>query len=102
MTKTLEEAAREYANKTVGDYNYMGYKYEAYMCGAEDTVKWLLSQPIANRMTEAEKDKFKEMYKIMSRKWRDEHLPAQEEMLLLDKIVMLESIFGKDFFKEKE
>lgn len=99
MNKAVEELAREYAYKKVGDYNYMGYKYEAYMSGAEDVFEWLLSQPIADRMTEIEKDKVRGLHACAVNALKC----SFADNIMLAKIdcpqTLLEEIFGKEMFE---
>ena len=89
MTKTIEEAARNYAKDKVGDYDYLGVEYEAYLDGNEDAVKWVMSLPLASRLTAAEKERVRKMY------WQ----AAMDWVGVYD---VLEEIFGHEFFREGE
>lgn len=64
---------------------------EAFVQGAE----WLQSQPIADRLTEEERGKIKGMYADL--------IPLKGRMAgIVVQMVLLEKIFGKGMFENKE
>lgn len=62
---------------------------EAFVQGAE----WLQSQPIADRLTEEEREKIKEMYADL--------IPLKGHMAgIVGQMILLEKIFGKEMFEK--
>lgn len=103
MSTTIEEAAREFADNAdypAPDYDWSEGNDEQMKEYLSDTFKaganYILSLPLASRMTEDEKERALREY--------DSTYPYDIDcgvtnILLRD---MLERIFGKDFFKEGE
>lgn len=120
MTKTLEEATKEAVRK---EYlcEKCAWKNNCDFCGGENTAfdccecpadsfedgfkvgaNYVYGLPLASRLTAEEKERFREMYRALCRKWWEMRSTAQEETHVLGKVVMLETIFGTDFFKDEE
>ena len=99
MTKTIEEAAREFAKNRVGDYDYLGNEYEAYLDGSNDTVEWLFSQPLSQRLTDEEKKRVRIAYNAMSEYGKSKSSECCSCANFAAK-VWAERIFGKDFFRD--
>ena len=57
-------------------------------------VNWLMQQPLADRLTDEEKEKIKSLYK-----WATECTDNNEEAAVTQTV--LENIFGKELFNEK-
>lgn len=98
MTKTIEEAAREYKFDVDGS----DWERQAAYDGFVDGANFIYDLPLCERLTEAEKREYRDMYRVLCRKWWEMRRTAQEETHMLGKVVMLERIFGKEFFKEEE
>ena len=98
MAKTIEEMAREYAKVKVGDYDYLGNEYEAYLDGNEDAIKYVLSLPLSSRLTESEREKIRELYNHLKSALAYCHPSA--DRIVKDALHDLESIFGKSFYTE--
>lgn len=93
MSKTIEEAANEYAANWAAKHNIYnpelyGLIVEAYKASAER----IMSLPLASRLTAEEKERVRTYHKLA----RDGYW----ECNCADKAVvkMLETIFGKDMF----
>lgn len=96
MSKTIEEAANEYAANWEEKHNIhnpelYGLIVDAYKTSAER----IMSLPLAQRLTAEEKDSIRETYKYHLNAIGDcyTHCMVRDE---------LEHIFGVDFFKEVE
>lgn len=62
----------------------------AFCGGAE----WLMSQPLADRLTDEEKERIKSIYRDL--------IPLKGHMVgIVGKMMLLEQIFGKEMFNEK-
>lgn len=97
MTKTIEEAANEYAANWEAKHNIhnpelYGLIVDAYKASAER----IMSLPLSQRLTAEEAD--------MIRKEYVDTFPNDPDQSVASIRVMqtLERIFGKDFFKEEE
>ena len=97
MTKTIEEAANEYAANWEAKHNIhnpelYGLIVDAYKASAER----IMSLPLSQRLTAEEAD--------MIRKEYVDTFPNDPDQSVASIRVMqtLERIFGKDFFKEGE
>lgn len=94
MTKTIEEAAREFMyDSYVTSENFCREDIsDAFECGAE----YVMDLPLAQRLTAEEKERVRSYYRLA----RGGYWGCN----CADKAVAksLESIFGKDFFKEEE
>ncbi|WP_305156215.1 hypothetical protein [uncultured Muribaculum sp.] len=113
MSKTIEEAAREYAKDRVGDYDYLGNEYEAYLDGSNDTVEWLFSLPLSQRLTDEERerviklyidanDKLKSCLNAMNHNQISELDNEYKKGINMGLILALKYIFGKELFGEGE
>lgn len=99
MAKTIEEMAREYAKVKVGDYDYLGNEYEAYLDGNEDAVKYILSLPLSNRLTDSERERIRAEYdRYMEQFCQTRDVMAKE--FAMGQLNAYESIFGEEFFNE--
>lgn len=106
MTKTIEEAAKEYANNAyypAPDYGWYESDDEQMKECLADTFKaganYVCGLPLASRMTAEEKESVRKMYKELSE--CIETRTADVEYLK-GKRCQLAIIFGADFFKEGE
>lgn len=104
MTKTIEEAAAEYAGEFVKKHNLYNPELlqvivDAYKASAER----MMSLPLAQRLTVEEKEMIKRIYKELKSLYT-EHKDSVFRFAEVYKgqYELLESIFGKDFFKEEE
>lgn len=102
MTKTVEEAAREFM-QTAPIEAISPYYEEDMVEMFKGGVKYALSQPLAQRLTAEEKERVRKMYIECELIEMDDspNLPADRITEATAKIQVLESIFGKDFFKEE-
>lgn len=104
MTKTIEEAANEYAANWEAKHNIhnpelYGLIVDAYKASAER----IMSLPLASRLTAEEKERVRRIhmeYKWLYAKNKDSVFRWAE--VYKGKYELLESIFGADFFKEGE
>lgn len=107
MNKTIEKLASQYAEDMCPLGDYCGGVYDEqrntdlpiYTDDAKSVLSWLFAKPLASRLTSEEKEIFREMYGELRRKWwetKDKYMEADA----FDKIEMMETIFGADFFKE--
>lgn len=90
MTQTIEESAKEYADKIAGNMGGFNAVYKAYMEGANQ----VFAMPLASRLTDAEKKAIRLMHA--------DTFPNDIDQSLTGKCIMysLEKIFGKEFFKD--
>jgi hypothetical protein len=100
MTKTIEEAARKFATMQWG-------KTILHTTGAIESLliefaSELMKLPLADRLTESEKEKIREQYDEV--RIFTENIDPCEEMseYYLGQKVVLERIFGKELFERKE
>lgn len=98
MTKTIEEAANEYAANWEVKHNIhnpelYGLIVEAYKASAEH----IMSLPLAQRLTPEEKERVRTKYNAA--KIGATEFDGPECAYMVD---LLEDIFGSDFFKEGE
>ena len=110
MTKTIEDAAREFAKNRVGDYDYLGNEYEAYLDGSEDAVKWLFSLPLSQRLMDEERENKDELemaqhFHAKAKASNDvscrQHYYGLREPYI-SRCKLLQCIFGKELFGEGE
>lgn len=110
MTKTIEEAAREYANENMW---YPGEtSYESDIIAMEDSfadafkagASHALSLPLSQRLTDEEREWVRKMYAECELIEMDDNpnLPADRITEAGAKMQMLEEIFGKELFREGE
>lgn len=109
MTKTIEELAKQYAEDMCPIGDYCGGVYDEqrncdlpiYIDDAKSVLEWLFNKPLAQRLTAEEKERIKKMYKRMEldAQHSDSYdcIPSSD---MEDAIEALESIFGKEFFKD--
>lgn len=119
MTKTIEDAAREAVRK---EYlcEKCAWKDDCDLCGGENTAfdccecpadsyedgfkagaAHIMSLPLASRMTKEEKERMRKIRDMYYNKWREHPNEATEAVYCAIKET-LESIFGKELFKEGE
>lgn len=107
MVKTIEEAAREFAAK-------LNYSMEAkhnmhprdFEIAFESGANYLLSLPLQARLTEAERDRVREIY-AEAQIWLDEDIALENRNNTLRVMAVgiqdrLERIFGKEMFNESK
>lgn len=105
MTKTIEEAAREYAEAMCPIGDYCGGVYDEqrnsdlpiYTDDAKSVLEWFFTKPLSQRLTDEEREKIKAKHNACR--------IAQTECDCLDYEIaadMLEEIFGKELFGEGE
>lgn len=107
MSKTIEELAKQYAEDMCPVGDYCGGVYDEqrnsdltiYIDDAKSILSWLFAKPLASRITAEEKERVREMYKVLSE--CIENRTADVEYLN-GKRCQLVIIFGADFFKEEE
>lgn len=92
MTKTIEEAAREYVNDVYsGDTDFIDE--------AENVLTWLFERPLADRLTDAEKEMVRKAYESMSNYGKNKGAMCVSCANYAARLLM-QHIFGADFFKE--
>ena len=74
-----------------------GFVLDAFLAGA----LWLMTQPLADRLTDEEKEKIKQTYESLCRKISNTELPSDYIDCATAQMLLLESIFGKELFNEK-
>lgn len=97
MSKTIEEAANEYAANWEAKHNIHNPElYDLIVDTYKASAERIMSHPLASRLTAEEKERVRTYHKLA----RDGYW----ECNCADKAVVkvLESIFGADFFKEGE
>lgn len=102
MTKTIEEAAREFMQtapiEAISPY-YEEDMVEMFKGGLE----YALSQPLASRLTAQEKFMIRRLHREFKMLYTENrHSIFRWSEGYQGKYELLESIFGKDFFKEGE
>lgn len=101
MTKTIEELARQFtdelfAGDDLTDFDTQTEKNDAYvLCMAFGNH--LMEQPLSVRLTAEEKERVRKEYWETMRDW----IGVGDARGYCKTCVALESIFGKDFFKEE-
>lgn len=109
MTKTIEEAANEYADNAyypAPDYGWYESDDEQMKECLSETFKaganYVYGLPLASRLTTKEKERVRKIYTECELIEMDDspNLPADRITEATAKIQVLESIFGTDFFKE--
>ena len=105
MTKTIEEAANEYADNAyypAPDYGWYESDDEQMKECLADTFKaganYVYGLPLAQRLTAEEKERVRKEYWQAARDW----IGIGDARGYCRTCVALESIFGSDFFKEGE
>lgn len=119
MSKTIKELARQFTDKLFAgddltDFDTQTEKNDAYVtCMAFGNH--LMKQPLTSRMTAEEKERVRKMYKgelefaqfyqrkansCINQQCRMDYEASRD--IAKSRANMLESLFGKDFFKEEE
>ena len=109
MTKTIEEAAREFAEENWTDFRACEwpkeYVTENLEYAFEEGAAHVLSLPLSQRLTDEEREKMRKMYSE-AQSWLDEKptLDGCNSYLRVCAVAIqsrLESIFGKELFGEE-
>lgn len=96
MNKTIKEAAREYdSNASITSENFYS---EAISDAFESGAEYIMSLPLASRLTAEEREKIRKEYWQAAKEWID----VGDARGYCKTCIALESIFGADFFKEGE
>lgn len=96
MNKTIKEAAREYdSNASITSENFYS---EAISDAFESGAEYIMSLPLASRLTAEEREKIRKEYWQAAKDWID----VGDARGYCKTCIALESIFGSDFFKEGE
>lgn len=94
MTKTIEEAAKDYAYD-IGNSDWERMLLQdAFMDGAA----YIMQLPLSDRLTAEEKERVRKEYWRAARDW----IGIGDARGYCRTCIALESIFGADFFKEGE
>lgn len=101
MTKTIEEATREYAEAMCPIGDYCGGVYDEqrksdlpiYTDDAKSVLEWFFTKPLSQRLTDEERERVRTMYNSL---YTSGYISASGFRL------ELESIFGKELFGEGE
>lgn len=93
----LDKAAKAHIDAAAPLMAHPGKVFAAFHAGA----KWLLTQPLADRLTEEEKEKIRNTLNIYYGKWRANPNEATEAVYCTIKETF-ESKFGKEFFTGKK
>lgn len=116
MTKTIEEAANDYAANWEATHNIHNPELYDLIVGAYKTsAERIFSLPLASRMTAEEKERVRKEYgelllfaAIYKKKLSNSvdavgtQFQSQNYQFYVAQIKLLETIFGADFFKEGE
>lgn len=100
MTKTIEEAANDYAANWEATHNIHNPELYDLIVGVyKASAERIMSLPLASRMTKEEKERVRELHYHLKSVLAYCHPSADKivETTMRD----LESIFGKEFFEEK-
>lgn len=108
MDKKIEGLAREYAEYICPVGNYCGGVYDEqrnsdlpiYIDDAKSVLEWLFNKPLAQRLTAEEKESMIIAHKAA--KQFHEAVPSPTNEVFKGQFMILESIFGKEMFNEKE
>lgn len=108
MSKAIEEAAKEYADNAyypAPDYDWYESDDEQMKDVLVDTfkagAKHVYDLPLAQRLTDAEKEMVRKTYKAMSDYGKKKDVVCADCANYATR-VGLECIFGKEFFKEEK
>lgn len=97
-SEKLKKAAREFADMETDDYGEIGERTTAYnncIYGFRKGVRWLLTQPLSDRLTEEERAKIREKYKELKK------LNDITDKMFADDTALLEWLFGNSLFNDK-
>lgn len=98
MSKTIEEAANEYAANWEAKHNIHNPElYDLIVDSYKASAERIMTLPLAQRLTAEEKERVRTKYNAA--KIGATEFDSPECADLMD---MLEDIFGSDFFKEGE
>ena len=114
MNKTIEKAAREYAEAMCPIGDYCGGVYDEqrnsdlpiYTDDAKSVLEWFFTKPLSQRLTDEERERVRKEY-AEAQSWLDEKptLYGCNSHLRVCAVAIqsrLESIFGKQLFGEGE
>lgn len=93
MTKTIEEAAKDYAYD-IGDSDWERMRLQDAFI---DGINHIMQLPLCDRMTAEEKERVRKIYYDAERGVVNGHYDVYP-----DPCEVMRVIFGKDFFKEGE
>lgn len=93
MTKTIEEAAKDYAYD-IGDSDWERMRLQDAFI---DGINHIMQLPLCDRMTDEEKERMRKIYYDAERGEVNGHYDVYP-----DPCEVMRVIFGKDFFKEEE
>lgn len=106
MSKTIEELARQYAEYQTDEKGYGSmeeWKQDVaiYYDDAKVVLSWLFDKPLVSRMTEAEKERVREIHRRYRSKWdcSCNNIESERSFYCFS---LLERIFGKEMFNENE
>lgn len=110
MSNTIEELAKQYAEDMCPVGDYCGGVYDEqrnsdlpiYADDATSVLSWLFGKPLASRLTAEEKERVREEYSDNKCLIESASLSYVQREVFQKINETLESIFGKDFFKEGE
>ena len=108
MSKTIEELAKQYAEDMCPIGDYCGGVYDEqrnidlpiYIDDAKSVLRWLFDKPLSDRLTAEEKEQIRFAHKA-AKTFAERTNPMSAEVFK-GQYLLLESIFGSDFFKEEE
>lgn len=109
MTKTIEEAAREYAEAMCPIGDYCGGVYDEqrnsdlpiYTDDAKSVLEWFFTKPLSQRLTDEERERVRKEYK---KAYSESFEPTNclERQYARGRYQVLREIFGKELFGEGE
>ena len=103
MTKTIDEAANEYAANWEAKHNIHNPElYDLIVDAYKTSAERIMSLPLASRMTAEEKERVREEYSDNKCLIESASLSYVQREVFQKINETLESIFGSDFFKEEE
>lgn len=123
MSKTIEEAAREYAEAMCPIGDYCGGVYDEqrnsdlpiYTDDAKSVLEWLFSKPLSQRLTDEERDwikkihedelEFAQFYQRKANSCCNQQCKIDYEVardIAKSRAGLVEAIFGKELFGEGE
>ncbi len=111
MSKAIEELAKQYAEDMCPAEYYIdavndeerNFDMSIYIDDTKSVLDWLFKKPLASRLTDAEKERIREMYDDANTYCEIMFISEENEETLAsynDQRHFLEEIFGKEFFKE--
>lgn len=100
MTKTIEEAANEYAANWEAKHNIHNPElYDLIVDAYKASAEHMMSLLLASRLTAEEKERVKRTLNMYYGKWREHPNEATEAVYCTVKETF-EAMFGKNFFQE--